>query len=268
MVAADGVCDVDFEQAAIDSHDVLEREYLVLLACGRLEPGLHHAQRLHGCFAHRLDVFRVFELLDLLGDCEVETGHLLAVRGLVHLLLHELTGKARLDALAPEQLVRTDGDDWVLLDGVPLERVLVVPAVVLGVVADELVGGAHAPGVGLGHVDVVEDEGHLHVGVDVDQVRAHLHEHGRERAVQLGAGLAVRQLEVVRLLGLREDFQTLRDGQGLGVGARTDNEQVVALVFVASEVQVLEEFAVVGEVAVGGQSDVGHVEQVLDVQRR
>jgi hypothetical protein len=43
LIAADGVCDVDFEQTTVDTHDVLEREYLVFLPCCRFEFGLDHA---------------------------------------------------------------------------------------------------------------------------------------------------------------------------------------------------------------------------------
>lgn len=60
----------------------------------------------------------------------------------------------------------------------PLECVLVIPSCIFSLVPDEFVGRSHTPCVSTRHVDVIQDERHFHVGIDVDQVRTHLDVHG------------------------------------------------------------------------------------------
>jgi len=85
---------------------------------------------------------------------------------------------------------------------VPFERLLVVPTGVFGLVSDQLIGGSYSEAIATRHVDVVEDEGHFHVGVDVDQIAPHLDLHCSQRMVQFGTGVTIWHFEVIRLLGV------------------------------------------------------------------
>jgi len=278
LVVADLVLDVDGEDALEGAHDVLEGEDVLLVAAVRLELGLHHAQRLHRHLADVLDPLRVLQLLDLLRDGRLQAVHLLAVLDDVHQELHELVREALVRVLVAEQLARADADQRVLLDLVPLERLLVLPAGVFRLLAQQLVGRAHVELVLLGLVHVVDDEGHAHVGVEVDELLAHLGLHLRDHVVQLAAREAVLQLELVRQLGLGQQFHRLADGQRLGVGVRADHEQVArhgeqvllrvaVLQLVRQQVQVLEELPLL-RVVVGHQADVDEVQQLLRVEGR
>lgn len=268
LVAGDRVHDVNLEQPAVHAHDVFEGEDLVLLARGRLELVFHHAQSEHCCFAHAFDLLGVFDFLDLLGDGQVQTGDVLAFGDIVHVVLDEFGREARVELLLSEQLVRTDANDRILLQTVPFESLLVVPTCVFGLVADQLVGRPDPEVVQPRHVDVVEDEGHLHVGVDVDQGFAHLDLHGGNRVVQLGACVAVGHFELVGQLGVGQDFHPLAHGQCFGVGPGADHQQIAALVFVVLEqIQILELILVCVEVA-RQQCNVSEVQELVDVECR
>lgn len=91
----------------------------------------------------------------------------------------------------------------------PFERLLVVPTCVFGLVSDQLIGGSYSEAIGTRHIDVVEDEGHFHVCVDVDQIAPHFDLHCSKRVVQFGTGIPIWHFEVIRLLGVSQDFHTL-----------------------------------------------------------
>jgi len=85
---------------------------------------------------------------------------------------------------------------------VPFERLLVVPTCVFGLLPDQLIGWSNSEAIGTRHIDVVEDEGHFHVSVDVDQIAPHLDLHCSQRMVQFGTGVSIWHFEVIRLLGV------------------------------------------------------------------
>jgi len=132
---------------------------------------------------------------------------------------------------------------------------------VVDVLAEELVRAADAEDVLLGHVDVVDHEGHLHVRVEVDQLFAHFGVHVGHVGVQPVAVEAVLQFELVRQLGFVQELHGLRDRDGLGVGVRPDHEQILGFVRGGVERHVDEVDQVLG--VLGRQDDFVQVHEVL-----
>jgi hypothetical protein len=101
----------------------------------------------------------------------------------------------------PEELAGSDANQGVGLHVVPLKCLFVVPAGVFGVVAQQFVGRSHIEFVLFGLVDIVDDECHAHVSIEVYQFFTHFSLHLSDHVVQFATRKAILKFKLVGQLG-------------------------------------------------------------------
>lgn len=101
----------------------------------------------------------------------------------------------------PEELAGTDANQRVGLHVVPFKCLFVIPPGMFGVVAQQFVGRSHIEFVLFRLVDIVDDECHAHVSIEVDQFFPHFSLHLSDHVMQFATGKAILKFKVVSELG-------------------------------------------------------------------